>query len=78
VRVLLDENLPHHLRTLIPDHEIRTVAFQGWKAFSSGLLLDAAEEAGFDVFITADQGIPYQQNLEGRKTRYRNPEQQRA
>lgn len=41
--------------------------FQGWKTLSNGALLNAAEQAGFDVLVTADQGIRYQQNLEGRK-----------
>ena len=65
--VLLDENLPHRLRFLIPDHEVRTVTFQGWKALSNGALLEAAEQAGFDVLVTADQAIRYQQNIQGRK-----------
>ena len=65
--VLLDENIPHRLRLLIPGHEVRTVDFQGWKTLSNGALLNAAEQAGFDVLVTADQGIRYQQNLEGRK-----------
>lgn len=63
--VLLDENLPHSLRVLLGDHDVRTVDFQGWKSLSNGELLKAAEEARFDVMITADQGIRYQQNLEG-------------
>ena len=63
--ILLDENLPHGLRILISGHEVRTVAYQGWKSLSNGVLLKAAEDAGFDVMITADQGIRYQQNLRG-------------
>jgi predicted nuclease of predicted toxin-antitoxin system len=67
VLILLDENLPHRLRLLISGHDVRTVAFQGWKALSNGALLAAAEETGFDIIVTADQGIRYQQNLEGRR-----------
>lgn len=65
--VLLDENLPHRLRLLITGHEVRTVHFQRWDSLSNGELLNAAEEAGFDVIVTADRGIQYQQNIEGRR-----------
>lgn len=40
---------------------------QGWNRLSNGELLKAAEEAGFDVLVTTDQNIRYQQNLTGRK-----------
>jgi hypothetical protein len=48
---------------------IATVAtwYQGWSGLKNGALLTAAEDAGFDLFITADQEIRYQQNLTGRK-----------
>lgn len=65
--VLLDENLPHSLRLLIPGHEVRTVAYQGWKALTNGALLMAAQDAGFAVMVTADQSITYQQNMQDRK-----------
>ena len=61
MRVLLDENLPHKLRSLLEGHETRTVAYQGWAGLTNGALLKAADETGFDVMITADQGIRYQQ-----------------
>ena len=62
MRILLDENLPHRLRALLPGHDARTTAYQGWAGLSNGALLRAADEAGFDAMITADQGIRYQQN----------------
>jgi hypothetical protein len=62
-RVLLDENLPQNLRLLLPGHTVVTVAYQGWAGLSNGALIAAAEQAGFEVMITADQGIDYQQNL---------------
>ncbi len=65
--VLLDENLPHGLRVLIPGHYVRTVEYQGWKSLSNGALLKAAEDVGFNVIVTADQGIRHQQNLTARK-----------
>lgn len=67
MRVLLDENIPHKLRGLLKGHETVTVAFQGWVGFKNGELLRAAEDAGFDVLITSDKGIPYEQKMTGRK-----------
>jgi hypothetical protein len=61
------ENIPHKLRILLPDHDVTTVAYLNWIGIKNGELLKAAEEAGFDVLITSDQGIPYQQNMAGRK-----------
>ncbi len=66
-RVLLDENLPQRLRLLLAGHEVATVAYCGWAGVSNGALIVAAEGAGFDVMITADQGINYQQNLKDRR-----------
>ena len=62
MRILLDENLPHKLRLLLAGHEVRTAAYQGWAGLTNGALLKAAEDAGFEAVITADQGIRYQQN----------------
>jgi len=44
-----------------------TTGFQGWSGLKNGALLTAAEEAGFDLFVTADQKLSYQQNLTSRK-----------
>jgi hypothetical protein len=52
---------------LIEGHAVVTTWFQGWSGLKNGALLDAAEEAGFELFITADQEIRYQQDLTGRK-----------
>ncbi|MCU1257198.1 MAG: hypothetical protein JWO80_83 [Bryobacterales bacterium] len=67
MRVLCDENIPHRLRVLLPEHEVITVAYLNWIGMKNGELLKAVEEAGFDVLITSEQGIPYQQNMDGRK-----------
>ncbi len=67
MRVLLDENIPHGLRGLLAEHEVFTVAYLNWAGMKNGQLLTAAEEAGFDVLITSDQSIPYQQNMAARK-----------
>jgi hypothetical protein len=68
MRILLDESTPQKLRLLIDSrHSVVTTWFHGWSGLKNGALLAAAEEAGFDLFITADQELSYQQNLRGRK-----------
>ncbi len=62
MRVLLDECLPGKLRGELTGHDVTTVPEVDWADKSNGELLQLA--AGpFDVFITIDQGLPYQQNL---------------
>ena len=68
MKIILDESTPQKLRLLISDrHFVVTTSFQGWSGLKNGALLSAAEGAGFDLFITADQEICYQQNLSGRR-----------
>ena len=68
MKIILDESVPQKLRLLIDgSHEVITTWFQGWSGLKNGALLTAAEEAGFDLFITADQELGYQQNLTSRK-----------
>ena len=67
MKVLLDENLDHALRKLLGNHEIITVSYMGWAGIQNGALLRAAEESGFDVLLTGDQSLSYQQNLTGRQ-----------
>ncbi len=67
MRVLLDEDLPHDLRLLLPDHEVATTYFQGWTGLKNGMLLRATEDAGFDVLLTGDKKMQSQQNMSGRK-----------
>jgi hypothetical protein len=68
MKIILDESVPQNLRLLISgNHTVVTTWFQGWSGLANGALLNAAEEAGFELFITADQEMSYQQNLKGRK-----------
>jgi predicted nuclease of predicted toxin-antitoxin system len=70
VRVLFDHNLPHKLRTslsTLSGHEIVTASYVGWSDLKNGDLLRTAEESGIEVFVTADQGLLYEQNLSGRR-----------
>ena len=63
MKVLLDENLPLDLRHFLAEHETFTVAFMKWKGVRNGELLVRAAAEGFDVMITRDAGIEYEQNL---------------
>jgi hypothetical protein len=62
MRVLLDECLPRRLKDDLPEHDVRTVPDAGWKGRENGELL-ALAAGHFDVFLTVDAGIQYQQNL---------------
>jgi len=63
VRILLDEQLPRQLARELRDHDVRTVQQQGWAGLRNGELLRSAEANGFEVFVTADQNLQFQQNL---------------
>ena len=66
MRILLDECVPWPLHKLLAGHECATAQHRGWAGIKNGELLRRAE-AEFDLFVTADQGIRYQQSLAGRK-----------
>jgi len=66
VRILIDECLPKQLKAwLAGTHEAVTVQEAGWANVKNGKLLRLANDAGFDVFITADKNMYYQQNFAG-------------
>ncbi|HLL73499.1 MAG TPA: DUF5615 family PIN-like protein [Pyrinomonadaceae bacterium] len=62
MKVLLDECVPRKLKRELAAHEVLTVTEQGWSGVKNGQLL-ALAEAAFDVFLTVDQNLKYQQNL---------------
>ncbi len=62
VRILLDESLPRRLGREFSGHTAFTVTQQGWSGLQNGDLLQTAAST-FDVFLTADQNLEYQQNL---------------
>ena len=66
MRVLFDQAVPVPIRLHLPGHEVRTAAQEGWDTLKNGELLAAAEAAGFDVLLTTDKNIRYQQNLSKR------------
>jgi hypothetical protein len=61
---LLDQGVPKGLASFLASYEVRTAYQLGWATLTNGKLLAAAEQAGFTHFITADQNMRYQQNLE--------------
>jgi len=67
LRILLDENTPVALKLLLIGHDARTVRDMGWIGLENGDLLNAAEAAGFEIMVTADQNIHHQQNMTRRK-----------
>jgi hypothetical protein len=67
MKVLLDESCPVQLRAHLAHHETFTTVYAGFGAFKNGALLKAAEAAAFDVLVTADKTLQYEQNLAGRK-----------
>ena len=62
MRLLLDESVPRRLKRHLTAHEVDSVHDRNWDGLKNGALLRAAE-AEYDVLVTADQKLPYQQNL---------------
>lgn len=65
--IVFDQATPVPIRPYLEGHTVRTAAQEGWDMLRNGELLNAAEEAGFDLLLTTDKNIRYQQNLTGRK-----------
>ena len=67
MRVLLDNGTPRGIAAVLQEHTVEEAHIRGWDTLRNGELLDAAKRAGFDVFVTTDRNIGYQQNLAGRR-----------
>jgi hypothetical protein len=67
MKILLDENLDHRLRNQLGAHEVFTASYMGWDGLKNGKLIRAAEDNGFEVLLTGDQTLCYEQNLSGRR-----------
>jgi hypothetical protein len=67
MQLLFDECIDERLRLRFPGHDCTTARFANLAGLKNGLLLEAAEAAGFDVLVTVDQNIPDQQNFAGRR-----------
>ena len=65
--ILFDHGTPAPIRSFLEGHAIKRTQEMGWDRLANGELLAAAEETGFDLFLTMDKNIRHQQNLAGRK-----------
>ena len=63
MQILLDECLPRKVKTLLTGYEIYTVREMNWTGFQNGELIKKALETNFDIFITVDKNLRYQQNI---------------
>ena len=64
MRILLDECVPRPLKRELVDYEVRTVVEMGWSGKKNGELLQLMLQERFTIFLTADQNLRYQQNLQ--------------
>ncbi len=76
MRVLFDQGTPTAIADYLSEHTVRTTKQQGWETLSNGDLLTAAEGAGFEVLVTTDNNIAFQQNLKGPENRDRSSQPQ--
>jgi hypothetical protein len=67
VLVLFDHGTPKGLALVLSEHTVQTAQSKGWDTLNNGALLNAAEEAGFELLLTTDRRIRYQQNLKSRR-----------
>ncbi len=65
--VLFDHGTPRGIARALPGHTVKVARSLGWDRLSNGELLTAAEAAGFQVLLTTDQNLSYQQNLGARR-----------
>ena len=67
MRVLLDNGVPRGVARYLTGHAVEEARARGWEELANGDLIDAAEQNGFEVMVTTDKNIRYQQNLKARK-----------
>ena len=65
--VLFDHGTPRSVARFLVGHTVTSAKARGWDKLNNGILLQTAEDAGFDVLLTTDKNIRYQQNLKGRR-----------
>jgi predicted nuclease of predicted toxin-antitoxin system len=65
--ILFDNGTPRGLARFLAGHTVEEARARGWEELKNGELIDLAERAGFDVILTTDKNIQYQQNLTARK-----------
>lgn len=67
MKVLFDQNAPRPLAHFLTLHQVTRLAELGWQELANGELIAAAETAGYEILVTADKNLRYQQNLTGRR-----------
>ena len=67
MRILLDKCVNQRLRNYLPGHDCESAEYAGFAGLKNGELLNAAESAHFNVLLTVDRGLEYEQNLAGRR-----------
>ena len=67
MRILFDNNSPRTLRRYLTEHTVDTAREKGWAEYRNGNLLDNAERDGYEILITADQSMRFQQNMARRQ-----------
>ena len=67
MRILFDNGTPRGIAAALHGHIVEEARSRGWDTLRNGDLLDAAEAAGFDAFLTTDRNLRYQQNLSRRR-----------
>jgi hypothetical protein len=65
--ILFDQGTPRSIARWLDAHIVVEAIARGWDRLANGALLNAAEEAGFDLLLSTDKNIQYQQNLRGRR-----------
>lgn len=67
MKILFDQGTPVPLRHHLPAHTVNTAFEQGWSELKNGDLLNTAEHEGYELFVTTDQNLRYQQNFSDRR-----------
>ena len=67
MKILFDNSVPWGISRHLAGHTIQSAKKMGWATLENGNLLTAAEAVGFDILITSDQNLPYQQSFTTRK-----------
>ena len=67
MKILFDNGTPRGLARFLTGHSVEEARAHGWEELENGELIEAAEQAGFELIVTTDKNIRYQQNLKSRK-----------
>jgi predicted nuclease of predicted toxin-antitoxin system len=67
MRILFDNGVPRGLARFLTGHSVEEARARGWEELVNGELIEAAEKTGFELIVTTDKNIRYQQNLNARK-----------